>query len=303
MGSREYSVSVACPAKVNVTLFILGRREDGFHDLQSIVAQTVFGDSLDLQWDPSVKGGEDVVVVDGAIIPEAENTVLTAIRRWRLATGFDAGGFTARLIKRIPIGAGLGGGSSDGAAVLRAIRELKLVEAATEPDWMALAAEVGSDCPLFMTPMASLVEGRGERISKLEAKLARRLSGREVLLFKPRFSISTAEAYARLARAGVCTDKREASAVLESWEEGEEDPRLLPRPGNDFERLLEGWIPSIPIVLRRLRERHGIDARMTGSGSACFAFPRKGSSDRSSVEREMRRSWGEVYWMQESLLQ
>lgn len=303
MGTGEYSVSVGCPAKVNLTLFVLGRREDGFHDLQSVVAQTAFGDSLDLEWVPSGGRGEDVVVVDGAIIPEAENTVLAAIRCWRLATGFDCGNFTSRLRKRIPIGAGLGGGSSDGAGVLRAIRELELIEASAQPDCSALAAEVGSDCPLFMTSTASLVEGRGERISSLDAKLARRLSGREVLLFKPRFSISTAEAYDRLARAGVRTDKREASAVLESWEHSEGEPAALPGPGNDFERLLEGWIPSIPIVLRRLRERHGIDARMTGSGSACFAFPRKDSSDRKLIEDELRRAWGEVYWMQESILQ
>lgn len=303
MGTREYLVSVDCPAKINLTLFVLGRRDDGFHDLQSIVAQTAFGDSLKLEWKLAGGGDEDRVIVDRAIISEGENTVLAAIRHWRLATGFDTGIFTVRLSKKIPIGAGLGGGSSDGAAVLRAIRELKLMEEAAEPDWLALAAKVGSDCPLFMTSTASLVAGRGESISHLEAKLAQRLSGREILLFKPCFSISTAEAYYRLARTGLYTEEEVARALFQRWAHSEGESAGLPEPGNDFERLLEGWIPSIPLVLRRLRERHGIDARLTGSGSACFAFPRKGSSDIKTIESELRRAWGETYWMEESILQ
>ncbi|MFO7725439.1 MAG: hypothetical protein R6V45_07825 [Oceanipulchritudo sp.] len=303
MGSRQYSVSVACPAKINLNLFILARREDGFHDLHSIVAQTSFGDRLDLQWDPRGNGGEDVVIVDGAIIPEADNTVLAAIRRWRLAKGVDSGSFRARLTKKIPLGAGLGGGSSDAAAVLKAIRSLELDEPADASDWLALAAEVGSDCPLFMSPGASLMEGRGERITSLEASLAGRLSGQEVILFKPRFSISTAEAYSRLSRAGLRTDGQAAEAAFQTWAKGDGMIPSLPLPGNDFERLLEGWIPSIPILLKRLREKHGIDARLTGSGSACFAFPGRGPSDKEIIEKEMCRAWGEVYWMQESIIQ
>ena len=298
MPLADLTATVLCPSKINLYLAVHGLREDGFHSLSSIASQTSFGDELRLDLSRESSLGQDVVVVDGAVIPEGTNTVLAALRQFRLATGFSDGYFTASLRKRIPLGAGLGGGSSDAAGTLKALRTL-FPGMSESVDWPALAAAVGSDCPLFLAEGPVRMEGRGEKIRPLEATLADRLRGRRVLLFKPRFGVETAEAYRRLAELSLHTPFEEADSELSAWGDSGD---ILPPRRNDFERLMESWMPSLPVLLGRLREKHGLEARLSGSGSACFAFPREGSSDNSIICEEMRRAWGEGFWITEAVL-
>lgn len=297
MPTSERSITLACPAKINLTLAVLGPRGDGFHELHSLVVQTAFGDELTLRHDPQ-DGGSDRIVIEGEGPPGDESTVADAIRLFREAAGPVPGAFYARLMKRIPVGAGLGGGSSDGATTLKAIRKLFPAEA-SRLDWLRLAAGIGSDCPLFLSDAPVLMEGRGERITELDPELAARLGGLEVVLFKPRFSINTAEAYSRMAARKVYCSQPDLGRVLEEWSASGEP---LPAPLNDFERLLDIWIPSLPIVLKRLREQHGLDARLSGSGSACFAFTPGSASVMEIVQEEMRRAWGECDWVAQTHL-
>jgi 4-diphosphocytidyl-2-C-methyl-D-erythritol kinase len=295
MPSDSRSVTILCPAKINLTLAILGRRDDGFHDLHSIVAQTDFGDELRLDWSSDGDSSMDRVVLEGALIPEGVNSVLAAIRLFRRKSGFLEGCFSASLLKNIPIGAGLGGGSSDAVATLKAMAGL-FPDLTAELDLAELSSEIGSDCPLFMADKPVLMEGRGEQITPLDNDLVQRLSGQAIILFKPRFSINTAEAYRRLAALKLYHSHGEASELLLNWQRS---GSLLPGPMNDFERLLGYWMPTLPVVLERLREIHGIDARLSGSGSACFAFPHGDSSAKSKISEEMQRAWGEVNWIEE----
>lgn len=287
-----------CPAKINLTLAVLGRREDGFHSLHSIVAQTLLGDDLSLDWDPDGSPAEDTITTTGSEIPMGENIVTTVLRRFRELTGFHKGAFHVYLDKRIPAGAGLGGGSSDAVAAIKALRVLS-TSRGLAVDELALAAEIGSDCPLFLHESPVLMEGRGEQLTPLSPTLAGRLSGQPILLFKPRFSVPTAEAYRRLARLRLYSELAPLQRLLEEWEASSQ--RLPPRI-NAFERLLGTWMPSLPIVLERLRDRHGLDARLSGSGSACFLFTDDPSSACSLVAEEMERAWGEVFWLRVSKL-
>ncbi|NDV61393.1 4-(cytidine 5'-diphospho)-2-C-methyl-D-erythritol kinase [Puniceicoccales bacterium CK1056] len=295
MSSESRSVTIACPAKINLTLAILGLREDGFHDLHSVVAQTDYGDKLDLVWSGAGDPSKDRVVVEGALIPEEVNSVLAAIRLFRLKTGFHKGSITACLEKQIPVGAGLGGGSSNAAGALKALAKL-FPDLFCELDLSELSSQIGSDCPLFLSDLPVLMEGRGERITPLADNLASRLRGKSVILFKPRFSINTAEAYRRLAAGKYYTSIGQAEAVYSDWKGSNS---ILPAPLNDFERLLGSWMPTLPLVLERLRSIHGIDARLSGSGSACFAFSEGDSSAKSRVIEEMQQAWGEVNWIEE----
>jgi 4-diphosphocytidyl-2-C-methyl-D-erythritol kinase len=179
-----------------------------------------------------------------------------------------------------------------------AIRKLDL-KGAGPVDWAALAAEIGSDVPLFLGDPVLLMEGRGERLRGIERDLAERIRGRPVVLFKPPFGIHTGEAYGRLAAKGLysCNDD---PAGLAGWRVS---GLAVPPPGNDFERLLELWIPSVTLVLDRLRGEHGLDARLSGSGSCCFAFSTDGGSDISTVKNEMRRAWGEDCWLERTYLE
>ncbi len=288
----------ACPAKINLTLAVLGRRSDGFHELHSIVARTTLVDRLSLAWDPTAPAGRDRVLVEGAGLDAEDNTVIRALRLLRDAAGVRHGAFTARLTKRIPIGSGLGGGSSDGAAALEAGARL-LGTAAATLDLPALAARLGSDCPLFLEGGPVVMEGRGERVRALPQDLADRLAGLPVLLFKPWFAIETAEAYRRLAALRLYQPADTGGALLEQWRRS---GRPLPPPCNDFERLLAEWLPSLAVLLHRLRNVHGLDARLSGSGSASFLVAPDLGAAKKILEEEVVRAWGRQYWIEEAVL-
>jgi 4-diphosphocytidyl-2-C-methyl-D-erythritol kinase len=284
-----------CPAKLNLSLAILGKQADGFHALHSVVAQVGLADELEMTWSPHGYPAEDSVQVDGADLPCSDNTVATAIRLFREAAGVSDGSFTARLEKRIPAGAGLGGGSSDGVGALRA---LKALLGRSDLDLQGMAAAIGSDCPLFLEDDPVVMEGRGERIRPLPEKVGQRFRGKPVVLFKPYFPINTAEAYRRLALYGFYQEEAAIPGQMETWMAGEEP---LPPRNNDFERLVELWIPGLAVVLTRLREVHGLDARMSGSGSACFVFPNGQPFARNLVAGEIQRAFGGQYWIEETV--
>lgn len=288
----------ACPAKVNLSLAITGKRMDGFHELHSVVAQTTFGDTLRLEWQQAGTAEADSVIVDGVNLPQGDNTVAHALRLFREASEFRMGAFTARLQKRIPVGAGLGGGSSDAVATLKALQDM-FGEQAYGIDWETLATMIGSDCRLFMEEGPVIMEGRGDKVSPLPPGLASRIRGRPLVLFKPDFSISTMEAYRRLAKGRHYSEPARVKALMQDWSAGN---HALPDRCNDFERLLDEWIPSLALVLDRLRRLHGLDARLSGSGSACFVFPSDGASVIPVVKKELESAWGQFFWLQQTEL-
>ncbi len=188
------------PAKVNLTLAVLGTRPDGFHDLHSVMVPLDLADRLSLAILPP--GGEDTLHVDGYDPgPVADNLVLRAIAAARRASGPEWGSrvppppLAARLEKRIPIASGLAGGSSDAAAALDAALEAWGVT--LDPDTRhRLAAELGSDIPFFLAGGPALVEGRGERLSPLPWLRDAGDDRPGLLLVTPSCGISTPAAYA-----------------------------------------------------------------------------------------------------------
>lgn len=297
MLSEGCKLELVSPAKVNLSLAVLGRRPDGFHALHSVVAQTVFGDTIGLQWDPGASGG-DRLVVDGATLPERDNTLWQALRLFRDNTGCHHGRFSLRLQKRIPVGSGLGGGSSNGVAVLRGLRSLA-GDSLPDMEWQSMAGQIGSDCPLFLEDEPVIMEGRGECIQTLEKDLADRINGRPLVLFKPYFPINTAEAYARLAAAGYYQSSGFPAELMSDWKDS---TSVLPQRCNDFERLLPDWIPSLAIVLERLRNDHHLDARLSGSGSACFIFPNNPESAIRILNEVLEDAWGRAFWIQQTFV-
>lgn len=281
------TLTVPAPAKINLFLAITGRRPDGFHDLVSVVAPLVWGDTVEVE-----EGGKSFTLeTDGAEIPTGgTNTVLRAAAEFARASGYS-GGAHFRIKKRIPSGAGLGGASSDAVSALRALNALAggpLDEGAVTQ----VAAAVGSDCPLFLSSGPVVMRGRGEKISPLPKEAYARFRGMRILVFKPGFAIATPWAYGRLAaeapRSYVPSEK--AESMLSSW---------IGRPGSSAEGLLFNAMErpafakfaAIPALLERLRSRFGIAPRMSGSGSACFAFLAE-DADAAPVEAVIRDAWG-----------
>lgn len=288
---------MTCPAKINLSLAVLGKREDGFHALHSVVAQTAFGDDLSVEWDPDCQQG-DSVVIEGADLKGKDSTVWQALQIFRHAADLQSGGFRIHLSKRIPIGAGLGGGSSNATGLFRALQEL-LPELSANLDWPGMAGQVGSDCPLFLHQDPVIMEGRGERIRPLDEALSSRIASQPVILFKPAFSTPTGEAYQRLAKGGFYRPEGDVERDMLGWANSSD---MLPPRWNDFERLVEHWLPSLAVVLNRLRTVHGLDARMSGSGSACFVFAKDSTFTMNSLQEELASAWGRAFWIVETVL-
>jgi len=263
------AISIFSPAKLNLFLAVTGRREDGFHDLVSVVAPLQFGDTLSAE-----PAADFTLTCDQPDVPVDEsNLVMKAARAFAAASGWG-GGARFTLEKRVPMGAGLGGGSSNAVAALRLLNTLAGPAFALAPaSQTAVAARLGSDCPLFLHDGPVVLRGRGERVVPLPAEAALRLRGRRVLVFKPAFGIATPWAYARLAAGapGTYLPPAEAESWLAAWvvTAGKPAEALL---RNTMEPPAFAKFVALPAVLRRLHEQFGLSARMSGSGSACFAL-------------------------------
>jgi len=283
----------AAHAKLNLSLAITGRRADGFHELISLVAPIALADTLTLD-----VGRPLGLTCDDASLPvDGSNLVLKAAAAYvKRRPSAPTGHF--HLTKKVPHGAGLGGGSSDAAAALRL-----LDQASGDPVGLevleTLAAEVGSDCPFFVRGQAAVMRGRGERLEVLPLAARAALAGRKVVLVKPPFGVPTPEAYALLAKAGKHRPAAQAEAELAAWiAQPAADPSAL---GNDLAAPVFAKYLALPVGLESFRRATGVNWQMTGSGSACFAFVSDGF-DHARLRADVRRAWGPGAWVEETVI-
>ncbi len=241
------------PAKLNLSLRLLGKREDGFHEIDTLMVRLP-GLCDRLSFSPAEA---DALTCDDPGVPaDGSNLVVKALAAYRAAGG-QAAPLAIRLEKRVPHGAGLGGGSSDAAATLAALDRLAEAPLGT-PRLMEIAAGLGSDIPFFLGPPAARATGRGEKI----APAAGRIPALPVLLLKPGFGVSTPDAYKRWA------DSRELPGVSYA-------PRSFPwgELVNDLERPVFQKHLFLAEMKAWLLGRPGVaGALMSGSGSTMFAL-------------------------------
>ena len=250
------------PAKVNLTLEILARRDDGYHTLRSVMVPIGIYDVI------AVAAAERPAFTCSAGELTADNLVTRALR----VAGFGGAPFAIDLVKAIPIGAGLGGGSSDAAAIVgAAMRGTFGIPPAH--DWIALARDIGSDVPFFLTGTGALVEGTGERLTALGA-----LPAWWVVVVAPAVHVDTGDAYRRLAEARVATPApprvRTGSASLklvEAVQRGDYDGAVA-HLTNDFEPIVCAAYPAVADALAALRAAGAPHAMLSGSGGASFAL-------------------------------
>jgi 4-diphosphocytidyl-2-C-methyl-D-erythritol kinase len=277
-------VTLFSPAKLNLFLAITGRRADGFHDLVSVAAPLAWGDTL--RAEPAA--AFSLTCTDPAVPVDGTNLVLKAAAAFGRATGWG-GAAAFHLEKHIPLGAGLGGGSSNAVAALRALNALAgdpLAPAALQE----LAAGLGSDCALFLQDGPVVMRGRGERLTALPAAVRRRLGGRRVLVFKPAFGIATPWAYRRMVETpGSYLPAAEAEARLAAWSAADTPAEAL--LFNNMEPAAFGKYLALPVLLAELGERFGLAPRMSGSGSACYTLLPAGMAA-APVTACIRECWG-----------
>jgi 4-diphosphocytidyl-2-C-methyl-D-erythritol kinase len=210
-----YSITRRAPAKLNLTLAVLGRRDDGYHALHSVMAPLAFGDDLTVE--PG-RTSADTLSIDGHDLSAGpDNLVLRAIAAARaevLGSGAvrRAQALDATLAKRIPVAAGLGGGSSDAAAAIDAALEAWHVTL-TRDRATAVASSVGSDVPFFLAGGIALVTGRGEFVEPLPSPLD---GPPAALLVTPRMAVSTASVFAAYAAGARPAGQGRALAASEA---------------------------------------------------------------------------------------
>ena len=260
---------LSSPAKLNLSLAVVGRRADGYHDLVSLVSPLALADTLTAE--PGPEGTASLSCDDPTLPVDASNLVLRAERVFRARTGWK-GGVRFHLAKRIPRGAGLGGGSSNATMALRALDQLAGTRLG-DAELAELAAQLGSDCPLFLFSCPVVLRGRGERVQPVAPEVAARLAGRPVWLFKPVWGIETPWAFRRLAASGLGAydDSAGAESRLAAWFADRAAP-LEALPGNTLERVAFGKYLALPALVAQVRDELGLHVRMSGSGSCCFAF-------------------------------
>jgi 4-diphosphocytidyl-2-C-methyl-D-erythritol kinase len=265
------------PAKVNLTLHILGRRADGFHDLDSVVAFAGCCDWLSFEPADTLS-----LAVDGPTAEAAgktgDNLILRAARALRdRAPGIRVGRF--RLRKNLPVAAGLGGGSSDAAAALRALAHENHL-AGDDPRLWAAAQATGSDVPVCLDPQARTMGGLGEKLGP-----ALRLPPLFAVLVNPRVAVATPAVFARLGLARGASSGLGASPTPDAGSNLSATMSALQQGRNDMQAAACALEPAISRVLEALAALGGAAlARMSGSGATCFAL----FDDRSAATRAAR---------------
>lgn len=250
-------------AKVNLTLNVLGKRADGYHELSSIVAFADIGDQLTLQpderWSLTCSGPSAGAIAGGNIVDKAAAAFAVAWPGARMAR--------AELVKELPVFAGIGGGSADSAAALRALRRLNAdVPGGADIDWIALARSLGADVPVCLTSRLSFMGGVGERV-----QMFRRQHALPAVLVKPSVAVSTAAVFQDLAAQPV---GQSVSTAPQQEPATTDDLVALIRAGrNDLEAPARRIAPEIGEVCATLAAIPGCQlARMSGSGATCFGL-------------------------------
>lgn len=259
----DSSWTVHAPAKINLFFEVYGKRDDGFHEIASVALPVRLFDTLVFEplREERIRldcygGGPDVPTGD-------DNIVIRALRLYRQRAGVTQG-VRIRLFKRIPSQAGLGGGSSDAAAALLAAQRLWPSQI-TQTELLEMAAEIGSDCPIFFHRGASLSRGRGERIKSI-----RSISPLHFVLFKPIEGLSTAGVYAECMAAhdGRFHSPEPLIEELKNGSPAGVARGLLNRLEEPARRL---W-PRFEAVKEEMNRLGCLTVRMSGSGTAFYGL-------------------------------
>ena len=266
---------ILAPAKLNLCLFLGPRREDGLHELCSLFEPLALADPIEVS-----EAERDEVLCAGV---EGENLAARALAALR-AAGWESPPLRIEIEKRIPVAAGLGGGSADAAAVLRLARDPAGWTGDVGPDLSAIAAGLGADVPSQVSPSLALVRGAGESVSPLPEP-----APHAVVLLPGGGGLSTAEVFAEADRLGLGRGGEELEALAD---------RLLSAAGagaspleyaelleNDLEPAARSLRPNVGEALDALRNAGAPLARLTGSGPTAFGLFEGIAAARAAAER------------------
>ncbi len=273
MGEQgQPSLELQAPAKVNLTLDVGRLRSDGYHEINSVMQTISLADTLILTAAPA---GITVRCTPPGAAPDGpDNLAYRALES--LAGRFAPAGVDLQINKRIPTAAGLGGGSSDAAAALKAANALFKLNL-TEVELISMAARLGSDVAFFIRGGTALAQGRGETVTALPT-----LKLQWLVLVKPEFQVSTAEIYARYQPG---QNRPWTTRCLAAVSRGDRDG-MLANMGNDLESVAAAAYPQVSVLIKRLEQAGAERALMSGSGPTVFGvFP--GEEEARTAARQL----------------
>lgn len=249
-------------AKLNLTLDVKGKRDDGYHEVESVMQQITLCDDVEID----VETGEDwKLECDWEEVPQdSSNLAWKAAGVFYQSIGKDPQGITIRITKRIPMGAGLGGGSADAAAVLHALNKH---EGEPYPIWdlARLSAKIGSDVPFCVLGGTGLATGRGEHVQQLLP-----MPQCFYCIAKPEFSVSTPELYAAMDETHSIWHP-DTAGMLKSLDQ-QDLMHVAGHVGNAMEDLVASQHPEIAQIKQTMQDCGALGVSMTGSGSAVFGI-------------------------------
>ena len=257
------TMEVSAFAKLNLTLDVLGARPDGYHDLRMVMQSVSLHDTITLE---TGTGRGLTVETDNEFLPNDErNLAAAAALRFCEATGTDLGGLALRIEKRIPVCAGMAGGSTDAAAVLRALNQMTGVNLPAE-QLAEIGARVGSDVPYCVLGGTALAEGRGERLTPLPP-----LPECHVVLCKPHFPVSTPELFGRIDSMKLRC-RPDTAGMLEALKRQDLEG-VARRLYNVFEDILPARRRAEVLSIRNALIQFGaLGACMSGTGPTVFGL-------------------------------
>lgn len=247
-------------AKINIGLYVTRRREDGYHDLETIFYPIPLHDNLSISPLKMSDAPYQLQTAGHKIEGNSEDNLIVKVYK-QLAEEFDLPPLDIYLYKRIPMGAGLGGGSSDAAAMIKLLNETFDLGLSTE-DMECRVARLGADCAFFVQGKPAFATGIGDILTPIELSL----SGMHLVLVKPDIFVSTKEAYGGIVPATPEHDLLEAiKAPIAEWRH---------TVSNDFEKNVFRLHPEIAAIKQTLYDMGAVYASMSGSGSTVFGlFP------------------------------
>ena len=272
-------------AKINLLLKVTGRRNDGYHLLDSLVGFCEFGDRLEI----SLNEAQDEVITEGTFGKEIKdnNIIRKTLEKFRETTRWERP-VRIRLEKEIPIGAGLGGGSSDAATTLRLLSQIPNSPPLTRKELFNIALELGADVPVCLHGKTTRMQGIGERLSLLQP-----LPKLPIVLVNPNFRLETKDVFG--AFRGNYSEPIDSYLLEKSWSQKKLEDLLKSKQQNDLYDAAVSLVPQISQVLTLLRELPGvIGVGMSGSGATCFAIFERGKTSKINEALEMLN--GTTWW-------
>jgi 4-diphosphocytidyl-2-C-methyl-D-erythritol kinase len=281
MKNISKSIKLEAPAKVNLFFEILGKRADGYHEIRSLMQPIRLFDTL---WIEAGSKGPEIHCPNHPELENESNLVLRAVHL--LEKELDRPlALSVRLIKKIPIGGGLGGGSSDSAAVLVGLNR-SLGKPIQPERLLELAAQIGSDVPFFLSKQTALALGRGERIEPWPD-----FPAWWYILIYPGFSISTAWAFGQVKFPLTRGEKTINIERLKAIKDMREKNYLI----NDLEEFVSPFYPIIEKIKKALLEQGCVQTLMSGSGSTVFGIWKTEKTAQKAFLRLKQQGWGEVF--------